>query len=87
MLNSFMEALFEDEMALAEKFKDNRGIDWEKYYADKQEAGFARKADWKFFDSREVFVQIDSKWLKPYMSEQECIWSQRVEGTGCELII
>ena len=82
LLNSFMDALFEDELALAEKYKDVRGIDWEKYFSNKKEAGFAKKADWNFIDSREVFVQTDSKWLKPYLKENECVWSRRIEGKG-----
>ena len=80
-----MDALFEDEKALASKFNDKRGINWQEYFANKKEAGFAKKADWKFFDSREVFVQTDSKWLKPFMNEQESVWSQRVEGTVLSL--
>ena len=69
-------------MALAKDTKDAKGVNWEKYYANKAKAGFAFRPEWNFFDSREIFVQIDSQWLKPYMKENECIWFARVEGIG-----
>ena len=75
-----MQALFEDERALAEKYWDEKGINWAEYWDKKNKAGYSKKKAWEFFDSREIFVQIDSQWLKPMMKETDCIWYSRIEG-------
>ena len=81
VIESFVTAIFQDELAQAEKYKSKSGIDWEKSYAAKAEAGFSSMKRWKFVDSREVFIQIDSLWLKPEfgLKEELISWSLRVE--------
>ena len=79
LVNSFIKALFEDEIKCAEAYQDERGIDWKGYVEAKATAGFGKTKEWEFFDSREVFVQVDSQWLKPKTSEDEMLWTKRVE--------
>lgn len=82
VIESLVTALYQDEKDQAEKYKSKNGIDWEKYYNAKADAGFSSRKHWKFLDSREVFVQIDSLWLKPEfgLKEERTTWSLRDEG-------
>ena len=58
---------------------NQKGIDWEQYIEAKAGAGFCKKLPWKFFDSREIFMQADSLWLKPQFgfAEDTMTWSAR----------
>ena len=82
VIESLITALYQDEKEQAEKYRMKDGIDWEGYYNAKADAGFTNKKRWKFLDSREVFVQIDSLWLKPELglNEERISWSLRVDG-------
>ena len=82
VIESFVTAIYQDEKDQAEKYRNKKGIDWEKYYDEKAKAGFTNQKRWKFVDSREVFVQIDSVWLKPEfgLTEEKISWSLRVEN-------
>ena len=81
IIEPFLTAIYQDELTHARKYKTVKGIDWEKYFEAKSEAGFSEQKRWKFVDSREVFVQIDSLWLKPEfgLTEEKISWSLRVE--------
>ena len=72
---------FKEELEQAAGFmrSNQKGIDWEQFIEAKAGAGFGKKLPWKFFDSREIFVQADSLWLKPQFgfAEDTMTWSAR----------
>lgn len=81
-IEGFSTALYMDEKEHANAYKNSDGVDWDGYYKAKCEAGFSSPKKWNFFDSREVFLQTDSKWLKPRMglTEDNVTWSIRANG-------
>ena len=73
---------------------NQKGIDWERYFEAKAGAGFGKKLPWKFFDSREIFMQADSLWLKPQFgfAGDAMTWSARatdlwLHGSSIEIQI
>ena len=81
-ISEFSIEIHTEEVEHAAKFhgtENGRGIDWEKYYDAKAEAGFGIVKKWKFPDSGEVFMQTDSLWLKPQLGykEESVTWSAR----------
>ena len=90
VVEPFITAIYQDELEHAKKYKNEKGIDWEKYLEAKSDAGFSQQKRWKFVDSREVFVLIDSTWLKPEygLTEEKISWSLRVDDFvfhGCKV--
>ena len=86
---------YNEELEHAAKFPESengKGIDWEKFHEAKAEAGFGKAKRWKFPDSREIFMQTDSLWLKPQFGykEDSVTWSARamdfeIHGTKVEI--
>ena len=61
-VNDFVVRLHDGETELAERFKDERGIDWAKYILEKEKAGFGKFDQWYFIDRQHITVQVQSKY-------------------------
>ena len=62
VINDFVRSLHQDEKTLASEFKDQRGVDWNKYTLEKEKAGFAKFDQWWFINQEHIKIQLNSKY-------------------------
>ena len=61
-INDFVRSLHQDEKQLASEYKDQKGIDWNKYILEKEKAGFTKFDQWWFIDQSHIRTQLNSKY-------------------------
>ena len=67
----------EDEMVLADNYRDEKGTDWVKYILEKEKAGFGRFDQWYFIDEGHISVQLQSKYKYKWEFDAKVMFNAR----------